>query len=1048
MSTPDSQSGIAGFAERVFRNRYLLWLSIIIILMAGYSSLTNLPRIEDPRITNRYPNVITFAPGASAERVEVLITEKLEDALEELSEIKFIRSTSRAGISALSIELQDSVGPGENEQVFSKIRDRIADAIPDLPAGTLEPIFDDKIEAIAFSILVAIRWDRTDSEPPLGLLNRVAEQLSDELQGIAGTEVVRYYGAPAEEISVTVDPETLAEMGLTAADVASLVAAGDPKLPAGALRNETRSLLLEIDGELDTVARVRDTTLVPNAAGGAITLGDVADVERRWQEPPAEIAYANGARSIMLGVRTEGDIRLDRWAVQARETIAAFNRGLGGGMEATILFDQSNYTEARLDSLGSNLMAGAMVVMLVVFLGMGWRAALIVGSALPLSASITVFGLGPAGQQIHQMSIFGMIVAIGLLIDAAIVMTDEVKKQLDAGSERIAALRHSVQHLFVPLLASTLTTVLGFMPVFLLPGAMGDFVGPVAISVVLALVSSFVLAVTITPALSALFIRRCEPGQVRHWWSDGLTSRRLGEPYRKLLRAALRRPWFTIAACLILPVSGFVLSSTLGQEFFPTADRDQFEIQVWMPHGSSIEHTAALTRAIDARLDEEVGITDVHWMVGHSFPTVYYNRIMKVRGEDTYAQAVVFTRDVASANTLTRTLTSELPDAFPEARLVVNPYSQGPPVDAPVGFRIEGPDLAELVRLGNEVRRVMHTVPEIVQSYSTITGGEPKLAFVADDVSLQRAGLTLGSVAAQMQANLEGRTGGAVLEGREELPVRIRYPQAARDTLARVASTKLVGAEGTVNALSVGELELQPEFVSITRENTVRANRVFAFIRRGALAVDVSNDVVARLEAAGFELPPGYRLRAEGDSDAQNNAIGQLTTYLPVLLLLMLATIILSFRSLRLASVISIVAVLSIGLGMLSLWIGGYARGFNAVIGLAGLIGVAINGTIVVLAAIRSDAGACRGDADGIVEKTVGATRHIVSTVFTTIGGFVPLIFFSGGDFWPPLAVVIAGGVGFSITLSLLFTPAVYKLLCQWGERVGRPLHLTAVAPA
>ncbi|MEL6216680.1 MAG: efflux RND transporter permease subunit, partial [Pseudomonadota bacterium] len=353
---------------------------------------------------------------------------------------------SRNGISVLAIELQDSVGPGQNEQVFSKIRDKIADASAELPAGALEPVFDDKTEAVAFSILISMRWTQDDREAPMGLMYRLSQQLADNLLTIPGTDLVRYYGAPEEEISVTIDPDTLAEMGLSTSDVASLIAAGDPKAPAGALRSDSRALLLEVEGDFESVDRVRQTTLVPNARGGAITLGDVATVEREWLEPADQIAYTNGARSILLGVRTSGSIRLDQWAEVARERIAEYNRTLGGGIEATIVFDQSVYTEARLASLSSNLMAGAMVVMLVVFVGMGWRAALIVGSALPLSASITVFGLGPAGQQIHQMSIFGMIVAIGLLIDAAIVMTDEVKKKLDAGSERVAALRHAVQH--------------------------------------------------------------------------------------------------------------------------------------------------------------------------------------------------------------------------------------------------------------------------------------------------------------------------------------------------------------------------------------------------------------------------------------------------------------------------------------------------------------------------------------------------------------------------------------------------------------------------
>ncbi|MEO1320038.1 MAG: efflux RND transporter permease subunit, partial [Pseudomonadota bacterium] len=218
MKPRGKQSGVSRAAERLYENGYLLWLTIIIVLLAGWSSLSNLPRIEDPRITNRYPNVITLLPGASAERVEALVTEKLEDALEELNEIKKIESTSRNGISSLSIELADDIGPGENEQVFSKIRDRISDTVPDLPEGAFEPIFDDKIEAVAFSVLVAVRWTQP-GDPPLGLMYRISDQLAEELRALSGTDIVRYYGEPEEEISVTVDPDTLAQMGLTAGDV-------------------------------------------------------------------------------------------------------------------------------------------------------------------------------------------------------------------------------------------------------------------------------------------------------------------------------------------------------------------------------------------------------------------------------------------------------------------------------------------------------------------------------------------------------------------------------------------------------------------------------------------------------------------------------------------------------------------------------------------------------------------------------------------------------------------------------------------------------------
>ena len=625
-----------------------------------------------------------------------------------------------------------------------------------------------------------------------------------------------------------------------------------------------------------------------------------------------------------------------------------------------------------------------------------------------------------------------MIIAIGLLIDNAIVMTDEVKKKLDAGAERSQAVHKALSHLFVPLLASTLTTVLGFMPVFLLSGAMGDFVGPIAVAVVLALTASFFIAISIIPALAGLFLRRNVTGERQRWWIDGFCSERLTIVYRRLLKAAVSRPAITIPAALGLPILGFVLAGTLGQQFFPPADRDQFEIEVWMPADTSIDRTASLTRGIEQLLRDYDEVEQVHWLIGGTFPTIYYNRVMREQGNNAYAHGMIYTDTIEGAKRLTTVLPRVLGDAYPEARIVVSPFAQGPPVDAPVAFRIEGPSTAVLKSLGDELRRIMHEVPEIVQTRASISGGQPKLNFVADEVAAAQTGLTLTQIAAQMQTDLEGQVGGSMLEDLEELPVRVRVENGDRDSAESVASLSFVTTGGNsdwIPASSIGDVELVPEAGSIARQDGVRSNDVLGYITRDALAIDVTNAILDRIQAQGFDVPPGYALVVDGDSANQTEALRNLTTYLPILLMLMIATIVLSFRSGRLAMLIGVVAILSVGLGMLSLWLGGYARGFNAIIGSVGLIGVAINGTIVVLAAIRANAGARRGNVDAIVTETIGATRHIVSTTLTTIGGFIPLLLFTGGDFWPPLAIVIAGGVGFSVTLSLLFTPAVYRWL-------------------
>lgn len=546
-------------------------MTLALIMVAGLASLANLPRIEDPRITSRNATIVTQLPGASAVRVEALVSKKLEDELRELSEIKTIDSTSRNGISVINIELQDWVGSDDNQQIFSKVRDRLAAVEAQLPADAGKPELDDKRGAVAYSLILSLTWERADT-PELGIVNRLAEGLADRLRNLPGTEQVVLFGEPEEEIRVTVDPAELAALGLSASDLAARLSAADAKAPAGTVRGGHRDLRIELAGELDSVARVAAVPLLDDGRGGLLTVGDVARVRKAWQDPPEQVALDNGHRAVMVAVRTEEALRLDQWAESAHRLVSEYRAELDDVVAMSIVFDQSGYTGQRLSGLSGNLLAGAAVVVFVVFLTMGWRPALIVGSALPLSAALSLFGLSLFGGQIHQMSIFGMIIAIGLLIDNAIVMTDAVLERKRAGDDAIQAVAGAVRHLAAPLFAATFTTILGFMPVFLLPGNVGDFVSPIAVSVVLALIASFALSMTVIPTLAALLVRP-NASLDKRWWRDGLRPTGAARGYRGLLLGAMRRPGLSLPLLMVLPLVGFVLAGTLGMQFFPSADR-------------------------------------------------------------------------------------------------------------------------------------------------------------------------------------------------------------------------------------------------------------------------------------------------------------------------------------------------------------------------------------------------------------------------------------------------------------------------------------------
>lgn len=1024
-----------------FRSGHLLTLSIVILLVAGYSAITTLPRLEDPRIDLRNVLVITPYPGASAERVEALVSDVIEDELRQLHEIKELRSTSRSGISVVNIELQPWVDNSTNEQIFAKIRDHLENAHQQFPMGAGEPHLDDKRGATAFTLLVALSPTGMDTsplttDPSFTMVTRLADELADKIRNVSGTELVRIYGDLDEEITVSLRPQQLAQAGIDLATVSRMVAAADPKLPAGILRTDTQDQRLQVSSELDSVQTLRHIPLAGNATTGFMRLGDIADISRDWRDPPRDITMLDGQRVVMVAARMQPTVRVDVWTEQAMRAVEQFRKTHQGSVTATVVFEQNEYTNTRLSELTQNLLLGCLVVMAVVLVFMGWRSAWIVGLSLPLSAAFAIFSLSFYDEQIHQMSIFGIIIAIGLLIDNAIVITDEIRRHLlQHDCSRLQALTRSLKHLFSPLLASTLTTILGFMPIFLLSGNIGDFISSIAISVVMALIGSLFISMTVIAGLAARFLPRGAKQADRHWFQGGIGFSSLTSRYRRVLTRAIKRPALGISAVVAFAISGFVLAGQLGNVFFPSADRDQFEVYVWLPEGTSLHHTAAQAKQVDQFIGRLEGVEQVTWLIGGSAPSVYYNQVMTRDNTPHFAHAVVSTDTVERARGLIGELQQALDSKFPQAKVVVRAFGQGPPISAPIGVKIFGPDIETLNRLGEQVRLEMARLEGVTNSIASISFGEPELRLDVSRHTSALSDLPLTNIASQLQASLEGRLGGSVLEGTEEIPVRIRVPQMQRNNLAELEALPLVSQSGSesLTVAGLGPVSVLPSVSSITRINGERVNIVESFLMPGVTAVDTSNQLQAVLNSDAFSLPDGYRIQMAGDADEQNEALGMLATYAPVLMVLMITTLILTFASVKLALVIASVAILSVGMGMFSLWLSGLPIGFNPLLGCAGLIGVAINGSIVVIAAIKANDKASAGDVDEIVSETMGCSRHILSTTFTTVGGFIPLLLFSDGSFWPPLAVVLAGGVGFSVLLSLVFTPLVVGKLATRG---------------
>lgn len=1029
-SVSSSKGTERGVSTLFFFNKHLLVLTILVLAVGGLSSLANLPRLEDPRITTRNATILTFLQGASASRIEALINKKIEDSLQEIDAIKLIESTARPSLSTVKIELKDSVTNDTNEEIFAKIRSRLQTVKAELPAGATAPVLDSNRGVTAYSLILGVKWTGS-AEPPLNLMNRIALSLKDHMQQVGNTELVRVFGGVEEEITVIPDKAEIAALNISTVQLLNAIAQADSKISAGQLRGDKNTLLVEVDDALNSASRIARVPVITNKSGSVVRVGDFASVNRGYTDPPTQLGLKDGQRIIYVGVRADENIRIDRWTANALAVFDTFKAEYSDQIQLEVIFEQNVYTQVRLSDLASNLILGCIVVFAVVLLTMGWKSALVVSSILPLAAAGTLFAFSIVGQSIHQISIFGLIVAIGLLIDSAIVMTDEIRKSASLGFSKSQAVRKSVRHLLIPLFASTVTTILGFMPIVLLPGSAGDFVSPIAISLILALCFSFFLAITVIPALAAAAIDKSEsiPESGRTWLANGLQSPRLFDDFRRFTIHAMQQPVRYLALAAAPCVIGFALVSTMKSEFFPPADRDMFEIKMYLPPNSSIQHTQQQVLIADEYIKAVDGVTGVHWLLGASTPMVFYNSVPTEDQNSSFAHAIVQALDQVAAERALLKVQASLTKNLPEAVAIVKRFSQGSPVEAPVEFLVTGAKLDTLRELGEKIRAIMHENPDIVQTRASISGGQPKIWFQPDEMEANLAGLSLANIAEQFASSLEGNIGGSVLEGLEELPVRVRFSDADRSNLQELAALPLASSEFSrwVPAAALGEFEIRPEVAEITRYDGQRVNTLSAYIQPNAKAVSVSQAVAKRI-AESIEIPAGCSIVVAGDSEQQNNAVGGLAVYAPVLIILMVATIILAFRSVVLATIIFSVALLAVGLGMLSLKISGYPFGFLPIIGSIGLAGIVINDSIVILAAILGNERARLGDSVAIVDETYGCGRHVLSTTFTTIGGFLPLMIFSGGSLWPPLTSVIAGGIGFGLMLAMFFTPLAYKL--------------------
>ena len=1021
-------------ANLFYTNPRVSALLVLFIVVLGGAAFQGLARQEDPKMAERYAGVITFLPGATALRMETLISEPIETALREIPEIKELTSSSKAGQSVVGVELYESVASSETDNVWSEVRDILGDTVPLLPPGTIEPELEIR-QPIASTIIVALSWQHP-SEPQMGILSRVAETLRINLANTQGTEIAETWGEAEEEIRVGLDPYKLVASGMSAGRVASAIARADTKIPAGRLRSGSSDMLVEVQADLKSTERIARIPLAVSANNQTLRVSDIASVSKTTLDPPRSLAFHGSERVIFVNAKMQPGLQIETWTKNALATVNKLEASLPDGIALDVVYLQNTYTGDRMVSLGTNLIFALILVLLLLIWMMGLRSALTVGIALPLSGAMVLVGMMYLQIPLHQMSVTGLIISLGLLIDNAIVVVEDYKLKRKRGAQISTAIEQSIQHLWVPLGASTATTVFAFMPIALAPGGVGDFTGTLGVTVALSVASSFLLAMTVIPAFAGYLENRWPSRGGGRWWQQGFSNPSLAAAYRRTLQVAINRPIIGISAALIMPFIGFALAPTLTNQFFPAVDRNQFQVQIALPSQASIWETRDSVVRADEVLRSYPNVTDTFWTIGEGAPRVYYNVVSLNERVPSFASGWVNTTSAVDTEKVLKTLQDDLSRALPEAEVLAIPFEQGPPTNAPIELRIIGPDLNVLGREAQTLRALVSALPKVTFVRATLSTAEPKLAFAPRENAAAAGGLSTGELAQNINALLSGQAAGTVVEGNRQIPVRVQLADRYRNDMADLTTLPmLANNRDGIPLLELGEWQLQPTASAIDRRQGERLSTVQAFLQPFTLPDTVMQDIRATLAEKGYQPPPGYRLSVGGVAEESAESMGNIVSVFVFFALAMTAVVILSLNSFRQATLIGLVAILSFGLALLGLRIFGYPFGYMALIGALGMMGLAINGAIIVLSALKASPEASSGETEAVVNVVMDASRHIISTTLTTIGGFIPLIV-NGGKFWPPLATAIAGGVAGSAVIALYLIPASYAAIQR--KRAGK----------
>lgn len=1013
------------------RERSVTLFLIVLVTIAGIYAFFGLGRAEDPPFTVKQMTAIAVWPGATAQEIQDQVAEPLEKRLQELKWYDRTETYTRPGMAYITLSLQDKTPPAEVQEEFYQARKKLGDESQRLPAGVIGPMINDEFSDVTFALFAL----KAKGEPQRQLV-RDAEGLRQQLLHVPGVKKVNIIGEQAERIYIAFSHDRLATMGLSPQDIFNALNGQNALAAAGAIETRGAQIFIRLDGAFDELQKIRDTPLV--AQGKTLTLSDVATVERSYEDPPTMLIRNQHEPALLLGVvMREGWNGLALGKALDAET-AKINDSLPLGMTLTKVTDQSVNIRSSVDEFMIKFFVSLLVVMVVCFVSMGWRVGVVVAAAVPLTLAVVFVVMEAAGINFDRVTLGSLILALGLLVDDAIIAIEMMVVKMEEGYDRIKASAYAWSHTAAPMLAGTLVTAIGFMPNGFAQSTAGEYTSNMFWIVGLALIASWFVAVVFTPYLGVKIlpaIPKVEGGHAAIYNTPRYNR------FRQLLGRVIARKWRvagSVVAIFILAVLGMGL---VKKQFFPTSDRPEVLVEVQMPYGTSIAQTSAATAKIEAWLGKQPEAKIVTAYIGQGSPRFYLAMAPELP-DPSFAKIVILTDSETSREALKFRLREAVASGLaPEARVRVTQLVFGPYSPFPVAWRVSGPNVKQVQDIAERVKAVLQASP-MMRTVNTDWGSRvPVLHFTLDQNRLQASGLTSSAVAGQLQFLLSGVPVTSVREDIRSVDVVARAAGDIRLDPAKIEGFTLVGNAGQRVPLSqIGRIEVGMEDPVLRRRDRTPTITVRGDIADNLQPPDVSVAIMKQLQPIVDSLPVGYRIDMAGSIEESGKATQAMLPLFPIMIALTLLIIILQVRSLSAMVMVFLTAPLGLIGVVPTLLIFNQPFGINALVGLIALSGILMRNTLILIGQIDHNQKDGLDPFQAVVEATVQRARPVLLTAMAAVLAFIPL---THSVFWGTLAWTLIGGTLGGTIITLVFLPAMYAIWFRIRPVEQRVQHAT-----